>query len=188
MRWHLWPRSSPLSRLRTHGMSRSSSIRAKSGSVCSTSESSSGARHAEGFGRTSSPGWRPGASRLEARQSSSDENNVNLEYPGPVRQWCLQSAIGVRECARQELTRSRIRAKPLARRRPQKPRPEMVERQPLAVAPLESQADGRDSYAMTAVADTIDRSLHATIARFTGGQSPAALAHAHLDWLLVAGM
>ena len=42
------------------------------------------------------------------------------------------------------------------------------------IAPAE-QADGRDSYAVTAVADIIDRSLHATIARFTLGLSPAAL-------------
>ena len=38
--------------------------------------------------------------------------------------------------------------------------------------------DGRDSYAVTAVADIVDRSLHATIARFTLGLSPAALAPA----------
>lgn len=40
----------------------------------------------------------------------------------------------------------------------------------------------RDSYAVTAIADITDRSLHATIARFTNGLSPAALAHAYLDW------
>ena len=40
----------------------------------------------------------------------------------------------------------------------------------------------RDSYAVTAIADITDRSLHATIARVTNGLSPAALAHAHLDW------
>ena len=42
--------------------------------------------------------------------------------------------------------------------------------------------DSRDSYAVTAFADIIDRSLHATVARFTMGLSPAALAHAYLDW------
>lgn len=40
----------------------------------------------------------------------------------------------------------------------------------------------RDSYAVTAIADITDRSLHATIARITNGLSPAALAHAYLDW------
>ncbi len=41
---------------------------------------------------------------------------------------------------------------------------------------------GRDSYAVTAFADIVDRSLHATAARFTFGLSPAALAEAYLDW------
>lgn len=40
----------------------------------------------------------------------------------------------------------------------------------------------RDSYAVTALADIIDRSLNASIARFSMGLSPAALAHAYLDW------
>ena len=43
--------------------------------------------------------------------------------------------------------------------------------------------DGRDSYAVTAVSDIVDRSLHATIARFTFGLSPAALAKAYFDWM-----
>jgi polyhydroxyalkanoate synthase len=42
--------------------------------------------------------------------------------------------------------------------------------------------DNRDSYAVTAVADITDRSLHAAMARFTAGLSPAALAHAYWDW------
>ena len=41
---------------------------------------------------------------------------------------------------------------------------------------------GANSYAVTAVAEIIDRSLHATIARFTLGLSPAALAKAYFDW------
>src|SRR5208282_4487427 len=41
----------------------------------------------------------------------------------------------------------------------------------------------RDSYAVTAVAEIIDRSLHATAARFTMGLSPAAFAEAYLDWV-----
>lgn len=47
---------------------------------------------------------------------------------------------------------------------------------------LASQIDSRDSFAVTALSDIIDRSLHATVARFTAGLSPAALAHAYLDW------
>lgn len=40
----------------------------------------------------------------------------------------------------------------------------------------------RDSYAVTAFAEILDRSLHAMAARFTLGLSPAALAQAYLDW------
>jgi polyhydroxyalkanoate synthase len=40
----------------------------------------------------------------------------------------------------------------------------------------------RDSYAVTALADIIDRSLHAAMARFTAGLSPASLAEAYFDW------
>jgi len=39
-----------------------------------------------------------------------------------------------------------------------------------------------DSYSITAFADITDRSLHAAVARFTGGLSPAALTQAYLDW------
>ena len=52
-------------------------------------------------------------------------------------------------------------------------------RQATSAAP---QAKDRDSFAVTALADITDRSLHATVARFTGGLSPAALAVAYLDW------
>ena len=45
-----------------------------------------------------------------------------------------------------------------------------------------SQPEDRDSYSVTALADITDRSLHAAIARFTSGISPAALAEAYLDW------
>ena len=51
---------------------------------------------------------------------------------------------------------------------------------PTAHAVIETK--DRDSYAVTAIADITDRSLHAAIARFTAGISPAALAHAYLDW------
>ena len=42
--------------------------------------------------------------------------------------------------------------------------------------------DERDRYRVTAFADIADRSLHAAIARLTGGLSPAALAQAYWDW------
>jgi len=54
-----------------------------------------------------------------------------------------------------------------------------------AVASLEALAAGRDerdSYAVTALADIVDRSLHAGVARATMGLSPLALMHAYLDW------
>jgi polyhydroxyalkanoate synthase len=40
----------------------------------------------------------------------------------------------------------------------------------------------RDSYASTALAEIIDRSVHAATARFTTGLSPMALMGAYLDW------
>ena len=40
----------------------------------------------------------------------------------------------------------------------------------------------RDPYSVTALADIVDRSLHAAAARFTLGLSPAALTEAYLDW------
>ena len=40
----------------------------------------------------------------------------------------------------------------------------------------------RDSYSSTALADVIDRAVHAATARFTFGLSPAALAEAYMDW------
>ena len=47
-----------------------------------------------------------------------------------------------------------------------------------AASPVE-----RDSYVVTALSDITDRALHATMARFTMGLSPAAIAAAYLDWL-----
>ncbi|HET7191923.1 MAG TPA: alpha/beta fold hydrolase [Pseudolabrys sp.] len=58
-------------------------------------------------------------------------------------------------------------------------------RQRPAARPVVSRASAtadRDSYAATAISDIIDRSLHAAIARFTAGLSPAALTHAYLHW------
>ena len=43
-------------------------------------------------------------------------------------------------------------------------------------------AKDRDSFAVTALADLTDRSLHAAAAHLTAGLSPAALAQAYLDW------
>ena len=51
-----------------------------------------------------------------------------------------------------------------------------------AVPPLPTLPEG-DSYAVTALSDIVNRSLHAAIARFTAGLSPAALAAAYLDWV-----
>src|SRR3974390_506812 len=56
---------------------------------------------------------------------------------------------------------------------------------PLAARPVETSAiaqQDRDSYSVPALADITDRSLHAGLARFTGGLSPAALGSAYLDW------
>lgn len=47
---------------------------------------------------------------------------------------------------------------------------------------MTTETSDRDSYAVTAIADITDRSLHAAVARFTNGLSPAALADAYLDW------
>ncbi len=51
-----------------------------------------------------------------------------------------------------------------------------------AEKPPAEAVDGRDSYAVTAFSDIVDRSLHAAAARFTMGLSPAALTAAYLDW------
>jgi polyhydroxyalkanoate synthase subunit PhaC len=56
---------------------------------------------------------------------------------------------------------------------------------PSAATPVGSSAverKERDSCSVTALADITDRSLHAALARFTGGLSPAALGSAYLDW------
>ena len=53
---------------------------------------------------------------------------------------------------------------------------------PAARVPAPMAPEERDSYSVTALADVTDRSLHAAVARFTGGLSPAALGRAYLDW------
>jgi len=40
----------------------------------------------------------------------------------------------------------------------------------------------RDSYSVTALGDVADRTLHAALARVTGGLSPASLSQAYWDW------
>ena len=44
------------------------------------------------------------------------------------------------------------------------------------------EAEKRDSYALTAFADIVDRSQHAAIAHLTMGLSPAAMTEAYFDW------
>ena len=62
-----------------------------------------------------------------------------------------------------------------------KPPPKREQRAALSVPRASATAD-RDSYAATAMSDIMDRSLHAAVARFTAGLSPAALTHAYLHW------
>jgi polyhydroxyalkanoate synthase len=64
-----------------------------------------------------------------------------------------------------------------------KPSPKVVLDLAREAVPAAPQSSDRDSYAMTALADT-DRSLHAWVAHFTGGLSPAALGQAYLDWAI----
>jgi poly[(R)-3-hydroxyalkanoate] polymerase subunit PhaC len=56
----------------------------------------------------------------------------------------------------------------------------VVAAQPFSPAP--HLAVDRDSYSTTALGEVVDRSVHAAIARFTLGISPAALAACYLDW------
>ena len=70
-----------------------------------------------------------------------------------------------------------------ARKRPARPRapgPAAVPRPVVMAARLERPQ--QDSYGATALGDVVDRSIHAAMARFTSGLSPAALAAACLDW------
>ncbi|MCC6947165.1 MAG: alpha/beta fold hydrolase [Bradyrhizobiaceae bacterium] len=76
-----------------------------------------------------------------------------------------------------------IRSLAVARRRPdQSPQPTGFSREPERSPAAGARPHERDSYAVTALADIIDRSLNATVARFSAGLSPAALAEAYLDW------
>jgi polyhydroxyalkanoate synthase len=68
-----------------------------------------------------------------------------------------------------------------------KPSPKTVIDLAREAVPAAPQSSDRDSYAVTALADITDRSLHAWVARFTGGLSPAALGQAYLDWAIHLG-
>ncbi len=52
---------------------------------------------------------------------------------------------------------------------------------PASFAVVERALEG-ESYAYSALGDIIDRTLHASVARMTGGLSPASLAGAYWDW------
>jgi polyhydroxyalkanoate synthase len=63
------------------------------------------------------------------------------------------------------------------------PRPKAAPPKPLLPAiPPPDPSFIRDSYASTALAEIIDRSVHAATARFTVGLSPMALIGAYMDW------
>ena len=46
----------------------------------------------------------------------------------------------------------------------------------------------KDSYFSASIQDILDRSAHATLARFTGGLSPSAMADAYADWVVHLAM
>jgi polyhydroxyalkanoate synthase len=72
------------------------------------------------------------------------------------------------------------RAAPRARRAPAPPPAKPAKVLPIPSAPEPSFI--RDSYASTAFADVVDRSVHAATARFTAGLSPMAMIGAYMDW------
>ena len=79
--------------------------------------------------------------------------------------------------------KARARAPRVPAREQQPPR--VPTRPTIETAPVEGPPDESflpDSYAATALADLIDRAVHAATARYTGGLSPIALADAYLDW------
>jgi len=55
---------------------------------------------------------------------------------------------------------------------------------PVPAPPSKAPSFERDSYAVTAFGDIVDRSLNAALARFTAALSPAALAQAYMDWAI----
>ena len=74
-------------------------------------------------------------------------------------------------------------ARPAGRNQPVRPRPLAVAKPAVTPAPPPPEPSFmRDSYASTAFAEVIDRSVHAATARFTAGLSPVALVGAYMDW------
>ncbi len=64
-----------------------------------------------------------------------------------------------------------------------RPKPAGLSETPFAKLAADRGRTGeRDSYAVTAFADITDRALHAALARFSAGLSPAALTQAYQDW------
>ena len=71
---------------------------------------------------------------------------------------------------------------PKGRRSARKPSPASPQTIAPTTAPSDDESLSRDSYAATAFADIVDRSMHAATARFTAGLSPIAFTDAYLDW------
>jgi polyhydroxyalkanoate synthase len=83
---------------------------------------------------------------------------------------------------RQNLKRARLSVVPgTAARTPAKSKAATAQGVPPSTAAL-TPAFLRDSYAATAFAEVLDRSLHAAMARFTVGVSPMTLIGAYADW------
>ena len=83
---------------------------------------------------------------------------------------------------RQNLKRARLSVVPHASpRTPAKSKAATAQGAPPSTAAL-TPAFLRDSYASTAFAEVLDRSLHASMARFTVGVSPMTLIGAYADW------
>ena len=105
--------------------------------------------------------------RAPARRASPAQKRKSASVPASV----LPEVLATAEAAL-----------PLSAYVPPPGREAAAARAEAAAAPEGGDRD-RDSYALTAFGDVVDRSLHAAIARFTAGLSPAALAHPYLDWL-----
>ena len=74
-------------------------------------------------------------------------------------------------------------ARPGGHKHPVRPRTPAVAKPAVAPAPPPPEPSFmRDSYASTAFAEVIDRSVHAATARFTAGLSPMAMIGAYMDW------
>jgi polyhydroxyalkanoate synthase len=85
----------------------------------------------------------------------------------------------------QALDKTATTAQDAAAREGRRGKPPLASVEPARVPALAESGDppaDPDPSAMTSAADLADRSLHAAIARMTGGLSPAALFHAYSDW------